>query len=64
MTREEFKEWLYENYDVGSRCDSMGPDLVDNILAWAGRLSDKEMYDFLCFMFDDVPESILRRVTY
>lgn len=64
MTREEFKAWLHENYHVGSRESSMGPELVENILAWAGRMSDEDMYDFLCFMFDDVPESVIRRVTY
>ena len=64
MTREEFKNWMYENYWVGTRCESIGPDLLDNVLAWAGRMSDEEMYDFLCFMFDFVPESVLRKVTY
>lgn len=64
MSREEFKNWMYENYYVGSRDDSIGPDLMDNILSYAGRMSDEDMYHFLCFMFDFVPESVIRKVEY
>ena len=64
MTRDEFRAWLYENYNVGDRCYSMGPTLVDNILHYAGILSDEDMHTFLGEMFDDVPDEIIDSITF
>lgn len=53
MTRDELKTWIYQNYNVGGNDDSMGPDLLDRVLEWAGRYSDEEMREFLSFMLPD-----------
>lgn len=66
MTRDELRSWIYEHYNVGARCDSLGPDLLDNILAWAGRYSDEEMRAFLGAMLpdDEDLQKLIECVTY
>lgn len=66
MTRDELKTWIYQNYNVGCKADSMGPDLLDRVLAWAGQYSDEEMREFLSFMLpdDEDLQELIQTVVY
>lgn len=66
MTRDELQDWIYRNYHVGTNSDSMGPDLLDRVLEWAGRYSDEEMREFLSFMLpdDDDLQELIQTVVY
>lgn len=66
MTRDELRDWICQNYHVGTTSDSMGPDLLDRVLAWAGRYSNEEMREFLSFMLpeDDDLQELIQNAVY
>lgn len=65
MDKEEFRQWIYDNYNVpGNNC-TLAPQMLDGILDYADNMEDgEEQYHFLCSMFPSLPESIIRSVSY
>ena len=64
MSKDEFRQWIYDNYNVpGDNC-TLAPAMLDGILDYAEGMEPEEQYSFLCTMFPSLPESILRRVEY
>ena len=43
MSKEEFKRWIYANYNVpGNNC-TMAPDMLDGILEWSEGMEPEEL---------------------
>lgn len=64
MDKEEFRQWIYDNYHVpGNNC-TLAPAMLDGILEYAGNMEGEEQYNFLCDMFPSLPESVIRTVSY
>jgi len=64
MSKEEFREYLYKNYNVPGDNRTLAPDMLDGILDYAERLAGEEQYNFFCAMFPTLPESVIRRIDY
>lgn len=67
MNKDEFRHWIYDNYNVpGNNC-TLAPGMLDAILDYAEGITaaqgEAEQYEFLCRMFPQFPESIIRRVS-
>ena len=57
IDREEFRAWIYENYNVpGNACT---PNMLDGILDYATGMPPKEQHRFLCSMFPSLPEEVI-----
>lgn len=64
MDKEEFRQWIYDNYNVpGNNC-TLAPQMLDSILDYAEGMEETQQYEFLCAMFPTLPESIIRTVSY
>lgn len=64
MNKDEFKQWVYCNYNVpGDNC-TLAPSMLDAILDYAEGMKDAEQYEFLCNMFPSFPDSVIRIVAY
>lgn len=64
MDKEEFRQWIYDNYHVpGNNC-TLAPAMLDGILDYAEGMEEGEQYLFLCRMFPSLPEVIIRNVSY
>lgn len=64
MDKDEFRQWIYDNYNVpGNNC-TLAPAMLDGILDYAEGMDGEEQYHFLFEMFPSLPESVLRRVSY
>lgn len=64
MSKDEFRQWIYDNYNVpGDNC-TLAPAMLDGILDYAEGKDTEQRYNFLCAMFPSLPESVLRRVEY
>lgn len=64
MNKEEFRQWIYDNYNVpGNNC-TLAPSMLDGILDYAGRMKKRDRHNFLCEMLPSLPEGIIRRVCY
>lgn len=64
MNKEEFRQWIYDNYNVpGNNC-TLAPAMLDGILDYAEAIGSEEQYHFFCAVFPSLPESVLRRVEY
>ncbi len=64
MDKDEFRQWIYDNYNVpGNNC-TLAPAMLDGILDYAENMTGEEQYNFLCDMFPSLPESIIRTVSY
>ena len=64
MSKDEFRQRIYDNYNVhGDNC-TLAPAMLDSILDYAEGIGPEEQYIFLCAMFPSLPESVLRRVEY
>ena len=64
MDKYEFKNWIYENYNVPDDNCTMAPSMLDAILDYAEGMESEEQYEFLCEMLSSIPENILRNVSY
>lgn len=62
MSKDEFRQWIYDNYNVPCDKWTLAPSMLDGILEWGESLEPKEQYRFLCMVFPRLPESVLRRV--
>lgn len=64
MNKEQFRQWICDNYHVpGDNC-TLAPAMLDGILDYAESMEGEEQYHFLCDMFPSLPESVIRRVSY
>ena len=63
MNKEEFKEYLKEEYRVVDS-KKMLNDIIENILDYAGTLEEIEQYNFLCDISPIVPEIDIRKVYF
>lgn len=66
MNIDEFRQWIYDNYNVpGNNC-TLAPQMLDNILDYAEEMADCEggaaAYMFLHRMLPSLPEKDVRRV--
>lgn len=62
MGKCEFEQWIYENYTIGE--NAMARELLENVLDAADGMGPEEQYDYLCRMIPQVPESVIRTVSY
>lgn len=66
MNKDEFKQWIYDNYHVPADNCTLAPQMLDNILDYAEDIAaaqgQAEQYEFLCRMLPSLPERIIRRV--
>ena len=50
MDKDEFRQWIYDNYNVpGNNC-TLAPAMLDGILDYAENMEGEEQYHFLCEM--------------
>lgn len=64
MSKEEFRDWIYENYNVpGNNC-TLAPSMLDGILEWAENMDREERLRFFETVFPNLPDRVLRRVDY
>lgn len=64
MDKQQFRQWIYDNYNVpGNNC-TLAPSMLDGILDYAEGMEPDEQYNFLCIVLPDLPESIIRRVEF
>ena len=62
MDRDQFEQWIYEDYTIGE--NSMARELLSNVLDYAEGMESAEQYDYLCRMIPQVSEAIIRTVSY
>lgn len=62
MNKDEFRQWIYDNYNVPANNCTLAPQMLDNILDYAEDIAVAEQYEFLCRMLPSLPERIIRRV--
>jgi len=62
MNRQEFEQWVFENYTINE--NPMARELLTNIFNYADGMGETEQYDFLCRMIPQVPEQMIRQVHY
>ena len=62
MDRKEFAQWIYQNYTIDE--NAMARELLENVLEYADGMNEKEQYEYLCRMIPQVPESIIKKVSY
>lgn len=64
MSKEEFRAWIYENYNVpGNNC-TLAPSMLDGILEWAEGMESGQRLCFFETVFPDLPDRVLRQVDY
>lgn len=64
MSKIEFRQWIYKNYNVPENNCTLAPSMLDAILDYAEGMEEMEQYIFLCRMLPDLPDSIIRTVCY
>lgn len=64
MSKEEFKQWIYDNYNVPRDNCTLAPAMLDAILDYAEGMESEVQYDFLCTMFPSLPDNIISKVSY
>lgn len=64
MGKDEFRQWIYDNYNVpGDNC-TMAPAMLDGILDYADGMDGEQRLDLFKAVFPSLPEDIIRRVDY
>lgn len=64
MNKEEFRQWIYDNYNVpGNNC-TLAPDMLDGILDYAEEMGEQERFEFFCCVLPSLPSDILHSVSY
>lgn len=64
MNKQEFRDWIYEHYNVPDYNFTLAPDMLDGILTYAVTLSGDDRYYFLSLMFPCFPDEILRNLNF
>jgi len=62
MNDLEFTQWIYNNYTIGD--NSMARELLENVLDYAKGMNETEQYTFLRRIIPQVPDGIIRKVSY
>ena len=62
MNSDHFAQWIYENYTIGD--NPMARELLENVLEYAEGMEPEEQYNYLCRMIPQVPEAVIRTVSY
>lgn len=62
LNRDGFAQWIFENYTIDN--NAMGRELIENVLEYAEGMEGGEQRKFLARMIPQVPEVILRCVSY
>lgn len=62
MDNDQFAQWIYENYTIGD--NPMARELLENVLGYAEGMEPEEQYNYLCRMIPQVPEAVIRTVSY
>ena len=62
MNKNEFAQWIYENYTINE--NPMAREMLENILEYAEGMDEIEQYNYLNRMIPQVPESIIKKVAY
>lgn len=62
MNSDEFAQWIYANYTIGD--NPMARELLENVLEYAEGMEPEEQYSYLCRMIPQVPEAVIRTVSY
>lgn len=63
MNEIEFAQWIYKNYTIGAS-NPMARELLENVLEYAEGMAGDEQYRYFCQMIPQVPEAIIRQVSY
>ena len=65
MNKQEFRQWIVDNFHVGDNC-TMGPKLLDAVLDHAEGMDPVKQQWFLRRMFDytGIQEAEIARVRY
>lgn len=62
MDNDKFEQWIYENYTIGEK--AMARELLKNVIEYAEGMEPGEQYNYLCRMIPQVPEAVIRTVSY
>ena len=63
MSRNEFTEFIHDTWNVGENY-TLGPQLLDGVVTYAGRLHPEERLAFFKEMLPSVPEVLFECVRY
>ncbi|MBR1616322.1 MAG: hypothetical protein IJ673_12730 [Treponema sp.] len=65
MNKEEFRQWIFDNFNVGNNC-TIGPGLLDSILDHADGMEPDEQQEYLKEMLanTDIRDGEIARVRY
>jgi len=63
MTRTEFEQWIIEEYP-NAFTTHFATEMLSNILDYAELTPYEDRYSFLNDILPQVPESVIRRVTF
>lgn len=62
MDRDQFWQWIVENYNLPDDNCTLAPSMLASILDYAEELEGIEQYKFLCRMLSDIPRRIIKKV--
>lgn len=64
MSKAEFRQWIYDNYNVpGDNC-TLAPAMLNGILDYAEEMGKEEQFEFFCCVLPSLPSNILLSVSY
>lgn len=64
MGKDDFRKWIYENYNVpGNNC-TLAPAMLDGILDYADGMDGEQRFILFNTVFPSIPTDIIRRVDY
>ena len=62
MGKDDFRKWIYENYNVpGNNC-TLAPAMLDGILDYADGMDGEQRFILFNTVFPSIPTDIIRRV--
>lgn len=64
MDCRQFRQWIYDHYNVPADNCTLAPNMLDAILEWAGHLEREQQQSFLRQMLPDIETSVIKRVYY
>ena len=63
MNKDEFKAWILQEYSAFDY-NHFALGMPGSILDYADGMNAEEQYTFLCMMIPEIPESVIRQVSY
>ena len=64
MGKDDFKQYIVDNFNVPYSNYTLAPAMLDGILDFAEGMESAEQYNFFCKMFPSLPEQIIECVSY